>query len=159
MTMMMMSWLRLFGGRKACQFCTTYTYRQAHIINECTTSLLGRVDELHRTLLLLFVFHHCSPRQQVEVVRRWFANYVQLRDGFVLLESGERQHNHDDNNDDDDDDDDNNGCNSFRSFPSMLKGVLRPDGVTRRFKSDRGLYDDDAGIKRRLLQALAKFEY
>ena len=40
----------------------------------------------------------------------------------------------------------------------MLKGVLRPDGVTRRFKSDRGLYDDDVGIKRRLLQALAKFD-
>ena len=103
-----------------------------------------------------------AMQQQVEVVRRWFANYVRLRDGFVLLESGERRHDHDD-----DHDDSNNGCKSnSTSFPSKLKGALRPDGITRKFKSDKGytgrgydeVYDDDVGIKHRLLQTLAKLD-
>jgi hypothetical protein len=98
-----------------------------------------------------------AMQQQVEVVRRWFANYVRLRDGFVLLESGERRHDHDDDHD---------SSKSSSSFPSMLKGALRPDGRTRKFKSDKGytgrgydeVYDDDVGIKRRLLQTLAKLD-
>lgn len=98
-------------------------------------------------------------QQQVEVVRRWFANYVRLRDGFVLLESGERRHDHDD-------EDDSSKSSSSSSFPSKLKGALRPDGITRKFKSDKGytgrgydeVYDDDVGIKRRLLQTLAKLD-
>jgi hypothetical protein len=96
-----------------------------------------------------------AMQQQVEVVRRWFANYVRLRDGFVLLESGERRHDHDDSN-----------ISSSTSFPSKLKGALRPDGITRKFKSDKGytgrgydeVYDDDVGIKHRLLQTLAKLD-
>jgi len=91
-------------------------------------------------------------RAQVEIVRRWFAIYVRLRDGFVLLESGERRHDHDDDDDD--------------SFPSRLKGDLQPDGVTRMFKSKRGYtgrgydeaYDPHVGIRRRLLVALSKLD-
>ena len=98
-----------------------------------------------------------AMQQQVEVVRRWFANYVRLRDGFVLLESGECRHDHDD---------DHVSSKSSSSFPSKLKGALRPDGRTRKFKSDKGytgrgydeVYDDDVGIKRRLLQTLAKLD-
>lgn len=33
-------------------------------------------------------------RRQI-ILRNWFANYIRLRDGFVLLESGERRHPHD----------------------------------------------------------------
>ena len=91
-------------------------------------------------------------RAQVEIIRRWFAIYVRLRDGFVLLESGERRHDHDDDDDD--------------SFPSRLKGDLQPDGVTRMFKSKRGYtgrgydeaYDPHVGIRRRLLVALSKLD-
>ncbi|KAL3795492.1 hypothetical protein ACHAW5_002459 [Stephanodiscus triporus] len=91
-------------------------------------------------------------RTQVEIVRRWFANYVRLRDGFVLLESGERRHDHDDDGD--------------VSFPSRLGGAYCSDGYTRRFKSERGYtgrgydeaYDPDVGIKRRLLVALSRFD-
>ena len=56
-TTMMISRLRLLGGRRACQSCTTYTTTK-HIINKC--SLSGWVDKLHRTLCLLFIFHHYS---------------------------------------------------------------------------------------------------
>ena len=90
-------------------------------------------------------------RVQMEIVRRWFAIYVRLRDGFVLLESGERRHDHDDDDDD--------------SFPSRLNGGdLRSDGVTRMFKfryTGRGcdeVYTPSVGIKPRLLEALSKLD-
>jgi hypothetical protein len=90
---------------------------------------------------------------RVEIVRRWFAAYVRLRDGFVLLESGERRHDHDDDGDD--------------SFPSRLRGARCSDGYTRKFKSERGYtgrgydeaYDPQVGIRaRRLLVALSKLD-
>ena len=111
--------------------------------------------------------------QAIEIVRRWFANYVRLQDGFVLLESGERWHEFDDHDDDDcsDDDDIITGKGHHTSsaalvFLSKLNGAYRPDGVTRKFKSKRGytgrgydeVYDEDVGILRRLCESLSRID-
>jgi hypothetical protein len=77
----------------------------------------------------------------VEIVRRWFTTYIQLRDGFVLMESSERWHNH--NNDGDE------------SFSSRLKGAVCSDGYTCKFKLERGYtgraydeaFDPQVGIR------------
>ena len=103
-------------------------------------------------------------RRQI-VLRNWFANYIRLRDGFVLLESGERRHPHDG--------DFNTDIHSSKAaasssslsnqkFQSKLNGAFRSDGITRKFSSSNGytgtgydeVYDEDVGIKRRLLEAL-----
>ena len=93
------------------------------------------------------------------ILRKWFANYIRIRDGFVLLESGERRHPHDG--------DDANGVNvSEHTFPSKLRGAVRKDGVTRKFSSAKGytgagydeFYDEDVGIKRRLLDRLSQMD-
>ena len=94
-----------------------------------------------------------DDRQRQRILRNWFANYIRLRDGFVLLESGERRHPHD-------------GDNNFNRFTSKLKGAYRSDGITRKFSSSNGytgtgydeVYDEDVGIKRRLLEALSDID-
>ena len=114
-------------------------------------------------------------RRQI-ILRNWFANYIRLRDGFVLLESGERRHPHDGdlniNN--------NNSATTTihaseaaasslsrnQKFQSKLNGAFRSDGITRKFSSSNGytgagydeVYDEDVGIKRRLLEALSNVD-
>ncbi|KAL9180538.1 hypothetical protein ACHAXT_010991 [Thalassiosira profunda] len=95
--------------------------------------------------------------KRAEVLQRWFAAYIRLRDGFVLLESGERRHPHDGDN--------SKGVNvSEGKYKSNLSAVeCRKDG-TRAFKSANGYtgygYDEvyyaEVGIKWRLLDILAK---
>ena len=134
--------------------------------------------------------------RQRQILRRWFAIYLRLRDGFVLLESGERRHTRDG--------DDVDG-GDVSKFQSKLSGAYRTDGRTRKFSSgelasfiiialldnpayyflikyfvvtsyillndvccctENGYtgagydecYDDDVGVKRRLLDALAKMD-
>jgi hypothetical protein len=104
--------------------------------------------------------------RQRQILRTWFANYIRLRDGFVLLESGERRHPHDD--DDDLDNTAKSATTSFRNkqFESKLKGAYRSDGITRKFSSNNGytgtgydeVYDEDVGIKYRLLEALSNLD-
>ena len=91
-----------------------------------------------------------------DILTNWFAIYIRLRDGFVLLESGECRHTHDG--------DDIHGNPS--KFKSKLSGALRPDGTTRKFSSYNGytgagydeVYDDDVGIKITLLNAFYKID-
>ena len=96
-------------------------------------------------------------RRQI-ILRNWFANYIRLRDGFVLLESGERRHPHDG--------DSSSSSSRNHKFQSKLNGALRSDGITRKFSSTNGytgagydeVYDEDVGIKRRLLEALSNID-
>eukprot|EP00804_Cyclotella_cryptica_P023048 CCRYP_000305-RB/>CCRYP_000305-RB protein AED:0.04 eAED:0.04 QI:535/1/1/1/1/1/3/1577/520 len=89
--------------------------------------------------------------RQRNILTKWFTHFLRVRDGFQLLESGERRHEHDD---------DVNGAGA--KFKSRLSGALRKDGVTRKFKSTLGytgfgwdeFYDDDVGIRKHLLDAL-----
>jgi len=83
-------------------------------------------------------------KRQREILTNWFATFIRLRDGFVLLESGECRHTHDIDD---------------SKYPSQLSGALRSDGQTRKFKSIFGytgygwdeVNDEDVGIKSRLL--------
>mmetsp|Transcript_34834 Transcript_34834/g.74239 ORF Transcript_34834/g.74239 Transcript_34834/m.74239 type:complete len:1045 (-) Transcript_34834:149-3283(-) len=96
-----------------------------------------------------------------EILRGWFACYLRLRDGFVLLESGERRHPRDG-----DGADRSGASSSDGEFSSRLSDAYRRDGVTRKFSSRNGYtgagydeaYDDDAGIRRRLLDALSRMD-
>ncbi|KAL3815856.1 hypothetical protein ACHAXA_002272 [Cyclostephanos tholiformis] len=110
---------------------------------------------------------------RIEAARRWFTIYLRLRDGFVLMESGERRHIHDfDDIDNDDDINDTRGggegkvdeTRRERKFPSKLgDGCYQSDGITRKYSSSNGytgrgydeFYDEDVGIRRRLLMALS----
>ncbi len=92
-------------------------------------------------------------RAQVEIVRRWFATYVRLHDGFVLLKSGKQWHGH------------NNNGNKL--FSSRLKGPVCSNGYTHKFKSERGYtrwaynkaYNPQVGIRaHRLLVMLSKLD-
>lgn len=93
-----------------------------------------------------------------DILTNWFAIYIRLRDGFVLLESGECRHTHDGN--------DMHGNNNANKFKSKLSGALRPDGITRKFSSEKGytgagydeVYDDDVGIKVTLLNTFYKID-
>lgn len=90
-------------------------------------------------------------------LQHWFACLVRLRDGFVLLESGERRHPHDG--------DDESGTNvSEGEYASTLASSgYRSDGRTRKFSSLNGysgggydeFWDEDAGIRLELLGLLA----
>jgi hypothetical protein len=105
----------------------------------------------------------------IEMARRWFAIYLRLRDGFVLMESGERRHVHDFDDFDYDNDSEGGGRGKGdegrrRKFPSKLgDGCYQSDGITRKYSSSNGytgrgydeVYDEDVGIKRRLLTALS----
>jgi len=83
-------------------------------------------------------------KRQRDILTNWFATFIRLRDGFVLLESGECRHTHDIDD---------------SKYPSQLSGALRSDGQTRKFKSSNGytgygwdeVNDEDVGIKSRLL--------
>ena len=90
-------------------------------------------------------------------LRHWFAILVRLRDGFVLLESGERRHPHDG--------DDESGANASEGeyASTLASSGYRADGRTRKFSSLNGysgggydeFWDEDAGIRLRLLGVLA----
>jgi len=83
-------------------------------------------------------------KRQRDILTNWFATFIRLRDGFVLLESGECRHTHDIDD---------------SKYPSQLSSALRSDGQTRKFKSSNGytgygwdeVNDEDVGIKSRLL--------
>lgn len=106
--------------------------------------------------------------RQRQILRTWFANYIRLRDGFVLLESGERRHPHDDDLDNTDIGAKSSSTSSSKNkqFQSKLKGAYRSDGITRKFSSNNGytgagydeVYDEDVGIKHRLLEALSNLD-
>jgi len=96
-------------------------------------------------------------QQQRHILRYWFGIFLRLRDGFVLLESGERRHPGDI---------DSPFCtkSQLALFKSRLAGGFRPDGKTRKYSSEKGytgaswdeIFDEDVGIKRRLMDALTR---
>ena len=113
-----------------------------------------------------------STQQQMKEIQRqiltnWFAIYIRLRDGFVLLESGEKRHPGDnDNNIHHSDAPSSYKPTTSKRFTSKLSGALRPDGITRKFSSINGytgygydeVYDEDVGIKKRLLDTFYEMD-
>lgn len=96
-------------------------------------------------------------QQQKHFLRHWFGIFLRLRDGFVLLESGERRHPGDT---------DSPFCTKSQQalFASRLASGFRPDGKTRKYSSEKGytgaswdeIFDEDVGIKKRLTDALTR---
>ena len=92
-----------------------------------------------------------QQKRQRDILTNWFATFIRLRDGFVLLESGECRHTHDIDD---------------SKYPSQLSGALRSDGQTRKFKSINGytgygwdeVNDEDVGIKSRLLDTFYEID-
>mmetsp|Transcript_14636 Transcript_14636/g.23877 ORF Transcript_14636/g.23877 Transcript_14636/m.23877 type:complete len:265 (-) Transcript_14636:187-981(-) len=91
-----------------------------------------------------------NKQTQEHVLHQWFANYLRLRDGFVLFESGERRHKHDVDE------------KTYREFPSRLQSKPRYNDNTRTFSSKLGytgygmdeFNDEVVGIRKRLLDQL-----
>lgn len=87
-----------------------------------------------------------------KILECFFTSYLQLRDGFVLLTSGECRHKGD-----------VKMAKSQRQFKSRLSTVKkRGDGYTKEFKSELGytgsawdeFYNEEVGVRRRLLDML-----
>eukprot|EP00986_Skeletonema_menzelii_P017342 scaffold19124_cov148-Skeletonema_menzelii.AAC.1 len=91
-----------------------------------------------------------NKQTQEHVLHQWFANYLRLRDGFVLFESGERRHKHDVDE------------KTYREFPSRLRSKPKYGDNTRTFSSKLGytgygmdeFNDEVVGIRKRLLDQL-----
>jgi len=92
-----------------------------------------------------------SKQSQERILHQWFANYLRLRDGFVLFESGERRHKQDVED------------ATYRDFPSRLQSKPKhSDGYTRTYSSKLGytgygmdeFNDDHVGIRKRLLDQI-----
>jgi hypothetical protein len=92
-----------------------------------------------------------DKQSQERVLHQWFANYLRLRDGFVLFESGERRHCQDVED------------TTYRDFPSRLQSKPKHrDGYTRTYSSKLGytgygmdeFNDDDVGIRKRLMDQI-----
>lgn len=95
-----------------------------------------------------------SKQSQERILHQWFANYLRLRDGFVLFESGERRHKQDV---------DTTTSSSWRDFSSRLQSKPKHnDGYTMTFSSKMGytgygsdeFNDEQVGIRRRLLDQM-----
>ena len=89
-----------------------------------------------------------------EILTHLFVQYLRIRDGFVLLTSGECRH-----------DGDSKLAKHEKKFPSELTTLSkRNDGYTSLFSSKRGysgygwdeFHNEEVGIMRRLLDALRK---
>ena len=96
-------------------------------------------------------------RRRQSALQHWFACLVRLRDGFVLLESGERRHPHDG------DDESGENVSEGEYASTLASSGYRNDGRTRKFSSLNGysgggydeFWDEDAGIRLELLGLLA----
>ncbi len=95
-------------------------------------------------------FSSSTIQSQERILHEWFANYLRLRDGFVLFESGERRHAHDV---------DSKTC---REFPSRLQTKPKFNDNTQTFSSKLGytgygmdeFNDEVVGVRKRLLDQL-----
>ena len=102
-----------------------------------------------------------SLREIVQVIlTHIFTQYIHLRDGFVLLTSGECRHTADANTAQK-----NGKHSSTHKFQSKLSQLQeRGDGYTKKYSSNCGysgyawdeFFDEEVGVKRRLLDVLLK---
>ncbi|KAK1741254.1 hypothetical protein QTG54_007732 [Skeletonema marinoi] len=67
-----------------------------------------------------------NKQSQERKLHQWFANYLRIRDGFVLFESGERRHKHDVDE------------QMKRDFPSRLQTKPKYSDNTQTFSSKLG---------------------
>ena len=97
----------------------------------------------------------CTLRTDIqEILTHFFVQYIHLRDGFVLLTSGECRHEAD-----------SKSAKSEERYVSKLNSLSkRKDGYTSLFRSNCGysgygwdeFHNEEVGIRRRLLDALRK---
>mmetsp|Transcript_36093 Transcript_36093/g.73582 ORF Transcript_36093/g.73582 Transcript_36093/m.73582 type:complete len:1022 (-) Transcript_36093:24-3089(-) len=91
-----------------------------------------------------------NKQSQERTLHQWFANYLRIRDGFVLFESGERRHKHDVDE------------QMKRDFPSRLQTKPKYSDNTQTFSSKLGytgygmdeFNDEVVGIRKRLLDQM-----
>lgn len=90
-----------------------------------------------------------SSQEQERILHQWFTNYLRLRDGFVLFESGEARHKHDIDD-------------SKNKFSSKLHTKPKHSDGTRTYSSKMGytgygldeFNDDDVGVRNKLLDQI-----
>ena len=150
---------RLIRDSKQCANHANYVLKTLYAKRTSLRYALKAFETATQNYLKLITSASLKKDLEQRILRRWFGIFLRLRDGFVLLESGERRHPGDD---DDDKLSTNNAQHKLFSSRLSNGGAYRQDGKTRKFSSEKGytgagwdeIFDEDVGIRKRLLDAL-----